>query len=372
MKRLALFLDGTWNDPEDNTNVWRLKLLTADRGDDGVRQTVYYDEGVGTTWYERFRGGAFGVGLSANVRQAYQWLMQHHDDGDQIFVFGFSRGAFTARSLCGLIARCGLLRPTSPMSVGQLFERYRDSAKKRPIYELGHLDEEGKRTDFSREDDWLLEHSRRVDIQFLGVWDTVGALGVPGIGGQKHRFHNTNPSKIYRNLVQALAIDEHRRHYSPTLWTVFVPDGTTDVAAEIQRRVRGACEQRWFAGAHANVGGGYRNNSLASIPLRWMQDKAASAGLAFRAEIHPVAGAHVEDLTDSYAEFMGGLYPVFTAGQRHYRTIARAPLKVSDGTSHSLNETVDDSVLRRWKDRKDYRPKNLRYWVNKTDLELAD
>src|SRR2546427_305301 len=117
-KRLALFFDGTWNKPENNTNVWRLALMLADKGEDGVPQEKFYDEGVGTHLLDRFTGGAFGYGLSENVRVGYRWLMERYNPGDEIFLFGFSRGAFTARSLAGVIARCGLLKPDA--TVGEL------------------------------------------------------------------------------------------------------------------------------------------------------------------------------------------------------------------------------------------------------------
>ena len=111
MKRLALFLDGTWNEPGDNTNVWRLRSMVAARDAAGIEQRVYYDTGVGTRWYDRLRGGLLGKGLSTNIREAYQWLVEHYDEDDEIYVFGFSRGAFTARSLAGMISKCGIVRP---------------------------------------------------------------------------------------------------------------------------------------------------------------------------------------------------------------------------------------------------------------------
>src|SRR5438270_1891731 len=110
MKRLAVFLDGTWNRPEDNTNVWRTKLMLAERSDDGTEQRAYYDPGVGTGWSDRVRGGLFGAGLFENVKQAYEWLVEQYSSADaagradEVYVFGFSRGAFTARSLTGMIA----------------------------------------------------------------------------------------------------------------------------------------------------------------------------------------------------------------------------------------------------------------------------
>jgi uncharacterized protein (DUF2235 family) len=157
-KRLALFFDGTWNKPENNTNVWRLQLMLADTGEDGVPQLKYYDEGVGTKWFDRLTGGAFGYGLSDNVRNGYRWLMEHYNPGDEIFVFGFSRGAFTARSLMGVIARCGLLKPDAPMSFAQLYERYQKGDTVRPIYELKYFRKPGDREpDF--EERALLKHS---------------------------------------------------------------------------------------------------------------------------------------------------------------------------------------------------------------------
>jgi uncharacterized protein (DUF2235 family) len=109
-KRIALFLDGTWNTVSDNTNIWRMRALCAETSIDGARQTIYYDQGVGTRFGEYFCGGMFGYGLDRNVRAAYRWLIETYSPGDDIFLFGFSRGAFTARSLTGLIARCGLLQ----------------------------------------------------------------------------------------------------------------------------------------------------------------------------------------------------------------------------------------------------------------------
>src|SRR5258706_3396704 len=157
-KRLALFFDGTWNRPEDNTNVWRLALMLADKGEDGVPQEKFYDEGVGTHLVDRFTGGAFGYGLSENVRGGYRWLMEHYNPGDEIFLFGFSRGAFTARSLAGVIARCGLLKPDAPIGFRQLYERYQKGDTVRPIYKLKFLEKKGERN-FDFEENVLLQHT---------------------------------------------------------------------------------------------------------------------------------------------------------------------------------------------------------------------
>ena len=119
-KRLALFLDGTWNVVADNTNVWRMKSLCAPVGTDGVRQLIYYNPGVGTQFGSRVLGGMLGYGLSDVVIESYEWLIDHYEEGDDIFIFGFSRGAYTARSLAGLIAKCGLLSPGAQLGVKQI------------------------------------------------------------------------------------------------------------------------------------------------------------------------------------------------------------------------------------------------------------
>lgn len=116
-KRLALFLDGTWNAVGDNTNVWRLKSLCSETSADGLPHVTYYDVGV-----NGFLGGTFGKGLSENVAEAYKWLMDQYNPEDEIFIFGFSRGAYTARSLAGFIAKYGLLRPGAPLGVNQLYD----------------------------------------------------------------------------------------------------------------------------------------------------------------------------------------------------------------------------------------------------------
>ena len=112
-QRLIVLFDGTWNDPEDQTNVYRISRLIR-HYDGDVRQRFFYDPGVGTSKWDHFRGGIFGFGLSKNLRQGYEWLAKRHTDGDEIWVFGFSRGAYTARSLVGLIRKCGLLHVVTP------------------------------------------------------------------------------------------------------------------------------------------------------------------------------------------------------------------------------------------------------------------
>src|SRR5436309_7692528 len=128
-KRVAVLLDGTWN---DNTSVWRLKSLLASQGRGGLEQISYYSVGVGTAFGERLCGGMFGYGLNDEIIRAYEWLIDHYNVGDELFIFGFSRGAYTARSLSGLISKCGLLAAGAPLSVNQLYARYRVSLRRVP------------------------------------------------------------------------------------------------------------------------------------------------------------------------------------------------------------------------------------------------
>jgi uncharacterized protein (DUF2235 family) len=131
-RRLALFLDGTWNEVSDNTNIWRFRALFAPVGADGCTQLGYYSTGLGTKFGEKIRGGMFGVGIDTAITSAYEWLMEHYQLGDEIFIFGFSRGAYTARSLSGFVSKCGLLQSGAPLGVNQLFMRYRRSGPYRP------------------------------------------------------------------------------------------------------------------------------------------------------------------------------------------------------------------------------------------------
>jgi uncharacterized protein (DUF2235 family) len=337
MKRLAIFLDGTWNDPADDTNVSRLYDLVAPQDDAGVGQACHYDPGVGTEPFTRLLGGAFGEGLSRNVRDAYRFLVDRYEDGDEVYVFGFSRGAYTARSLGGLIAFCGLLQKEAPISIEDVYDRYRKRLD--PAVPM---------------DDQLRRFSRRIPIRLMGVWDTVGDLGIPWtvplIGRQAFNFHNPNLNRIEEHAYQALAIDENRAAYRPTLWTSQEPESLERV------------EQRWFIGAHADVGGGYRDDPLSFIPLAWMQGKAIALGLSFKAAVSVPADAWRTRPADSYTKFLGGLYRAFKLGRRFWRPIGSAGAPV--------NETIDASVFRRFQ-AADYRPQNLLDWAKRGGVDLA-
>ncbi|MEL1263789.1 DUF2235 domain-containing protein [Pseudoxanthomonas putridarboris] len=373
-KRLAVFLDGTWNTPEDRTSVHRLYEKTIDgMAPDGVEQRTFYRTGVGTQVSERFSGGAFGVGLSRNVLDAYRWLVEHHAEDDEIYLFGFSRGAYTARSLGGVIVNCGLLRKGAALTPEALYERYRAGKAADPIYRLEFVQRTGERT-LTDEEKRLLSDSRRVRIHALAVWDTVGALGVPWtaaplVGKRSFYFHNTNPSTIYDHCYHALAIDEHRAPYKPTFWTRFTPEGKDPQADPHVAPPR--IEQRWFVGAHSNVGGGYKGDRLCQLPLAWMQEKVAAHGLAFSSRFQTAPGDSGGTPVDSFAKFMKGIYRIARLGKRYYRQIGASSRQVKKGWSTSINETIDASVFAKYRNDPAYRPPNLQDWAKVRGIDLT-
>ncbi|MER7786997.1 DUF2235 domain-containing protein [Streptomyces sp. NPDC097640] len=272
-KRLVVCCDGTWNTPDQTedrrpcpTNVTKLALTVASEDSGGNRQCVYYHRGVGTSRKDRLRGGAFGIGLSRNVFDAYRFLIDNYEPGDHLYFFGFSRGAFTARSIVGMLRNCGILRRENADRIAEAWALYRSSADQ-PTGVAASL--------FRR------AYSYDPRIRFIGVWDTVGALGVPALGPRwmrpvvrrlNHRweFHDTKLSTRVDGAFHALAIDERRAAFEPTLW-------------HQQPGVQGQeLKQVWFSGVHCDVGGGYTDTSLSDIALLWMVEQAREYGLEFR------------------------------------------------------------------------------------------
>jgi len=331
-RRLALCFDGTWNTVKDQTNVSRMHaaIHRIPDGHGDQAQLKYYDEGVGTGRADRLFGGIGGFGLPKNIRQGYAWLIEHYRDDSDIYLFGFSRGAYTARSLAGLIGRCGI--PAAP--AGQTGEPLRIACdalamEAYNIYRGATGPDEASRN-------FLKSKSRDVTIHFIGVWDTVGTLGAPFADIRLiEQFHDTGLGKNVKNAYHALAIDEHRKDYKATLWT--------------KNPGNARVEQRWFPGAHANVGGGYDDDLLPDLALAWMADRARDSGLDLDDEILRLDGNEYRSpVRDSFKEFMGGIYKAIKFGSRHYRTIG-------DG----INEVIDESAYRKWRAEPGYRPPNL-------------
>jgi len=337
--RLIVCFDGTWDRADSNTDVTKriesnvcrfYESIASGRLPHGSEQKKWYDTGVGTNWYDRIAGGTFGLGLDRNIREGYQWLAEnypHPDPGDyELYVLGFSRGAYTARSLVGMIRNVGLLRPENSHRVDEADTIYRQR-------------DDGPDTGQAK--GFRERYSRDIRIKFLGVWDTVGALGIPlqalhWLEANKYAFHDTELSGIVENAAQAVAIDEWRVDYQVALWSPVIKAGQN-------------VEQRWFVGAHADVAGGYPDRRLSDITLKLMQEQSMAAGLVIDpAEVPENVDENWRaDAVDSYAEFLCGVYA--RTHDRFYR-----PMQLEEG----LNEVLDGSVKKKFDARLGYAPKN--------------
>lgn len=311
MKRLVLMFDGTWDTPETETNVWRLCESLSKQDAQGIEQRACYLKGVGTSWHGKLAGGAFGYGLSE--------IICNYTDGDEIFVFGFSRGAYSARSLVGLIRKCGLLKLPTKELVEAAYALYR---------------KRDDNVDGPEPKEFRDRFSHTPRIRFVGVWDSVGSLGVPLTGlriapfRDYYRFHDTSLSKIVDYTYYALAIDEHREDYIPALWTEIKPENQE-------------VEQRWFIGAHRNIGGGYKGDSLFMLPLAWLQLKAQAAGLALQVPVILRGDEWRTAPRDSFKEFIYGIYSLAKFGKRYYRTVRKTVCESIDPSIWQRTDAVD-------------------------------
>ncbi|WP_326954153.1 DUF2235 domain-containing protein [Amycolatopsis sp. NBC_01286] len=325
MKRLVICCDGTWNTPDQTsggtpspTNVTKLALAVAGEFD-GVPQRLYYHRGVGSYGRARLRGGAFGVGVAHDVLRAYRFVVENYEPDDEIFLFGFSRGAYTARSVAGLIRNAGVLKPAAVERIDDAYALYRArSIKPRDI------ESELFRRSYSHED---------TRIRFIGVWDTVGALGIPTIGpkflmdriNRRFAFHDTELSSRVDVAMHAVAIDERRKAFRPALWTRHDDAGDQVV------------EQVWFSGVHSDVGGGYPDSSLADVALRWLAGRAAEHGLGLRnGAFTTEAGWGVENLPAVHANPLGEIHESRTGIYRLQRPLARLHLDLREAVAMSV------------------------------------
>jgi len=257
----------------DVTNIEKIaRTLEIDRaGTDGMQQIVEYEPGVGVSYgADRLLGGAFGLGVSNNVRHAYRFLALNYQPGDDIFIFGFSRGAYTARAVAGALNSVGLI--TRQALIGG---RLREAIERYTHPHVDPPDLHGARppvlADLSTFRDQCCHPADVATVTFLGVFDTVGALGVPGMFVPMEReFSNTRLGACVQIARQALAIDERRRVFEPCLWQI------KDAEAHGDR-----IKQVWFEGVHSDIGGGYEECGLSTTTLRWMTDEAKTAGLVF-------------------------------------------------------------------------------------------
>lgn len=348
MKRIVICADGTWNRPEKNikkdfpTNVLKLARAISPGGKDGVEQVVFYDWGLGS-YNDKFLAGTFGKGINKNIMDCYRFIVQNYALGDELYFFGFSRGAYTVRSLAGLLNNCGILYNAKANLIQKAFDMYK-SAEIHPSDETSRefrrLNSVTIKLDgLSRDEKKKYTDDGCPKIHFVGVWDTVGALGIPfsvlGFLNEKHMFHDNKigPNMLYAR--HAMAIDEKRDDFQPTIW---------------KQRTGVDIQQVWFAGVHSDVGGGYTPDKggivAADYPLKWISEEAGKAGLVLsghlssRLKLSPTATLH---------DSKRGIYKV--AGT-HVRTV----LSYLD---------IHESVKARWDADGDYRPEKLRERVDK-------
>ena len=366
IKRLVLCLDGTWNadDSEQITNIVRIrdlinpKLETAHGTE---YQRVYYHNGVGTglSASDKIIGGATGAGLGHNVRSAYRFLSQQYEQGIEIYIFGFSRGAFTARSLAGYIGASGLLKPEhcSAENETRAWNFYRTPPDDRQPQEHEALAK--------------LSYPA-VKIRLLGVFDTVGALGVPiegfkGWNRKRYQFHDVTLGANVEFALHALAIDEKRGPFRASLWQYPNHKNFKDV------------EQVWFPGVHSNIGGGYDNTGLSDVALHWMLSRIEKKRMGLQlvgdwesAIACDPLGKLNESRTTAYA--WSSFSPMIRViNQRQLRLAG--PARTCGLPRHAipLGEMVHWTALLRWRKLEEsgaslppYRPINLEVALNDT------
>ena len=278
-KNIVVFSDGTGQEggKAHNTNVYKLFNMVEDRTE---RQVTFYDRGLGTGW-RKFSGSVAGAGISKNIKECYRFIFEEFNAGDQLYLFGFSRGATTVRSLSSFLHLFGILPKSRPELIDDAYA----------IYAIGDHDKRDREAaDFVRR-----HHNMWTRVRFLGVWDTVAALGIPlqaidvvldKLPFFRHRYQDLRLSKSVEHARQALAVDDERKLFQPVIWDARLEDYQT-------------MQQVWFCGMHTDVGGGYAEQQLSDIALAWMRDEAVRHGLRIyprhKVELHPDADGVMHD-----------------------------------------------------------------------------
>lgn len=258
-KNIVVFSDGTGQKGgvNNNTNIYKLFNMIEDRTN---RQIVYYDPGLGTGM-EGIAGLIGGRGFSRNMLDCYRFIFENFQADDSIYLFGFSRGAATVRSLSGFIHLFGILPTSRADIIEEAFDIYKIHNKEK---------REKKANEFINK-----HHTMWCKIKFLGVFDTVAALGLPNKWLSTildkvfpHKFHSFELSDSVEYARHALSIDDERKTFHPTLWNRLK-----------ENQPEGRLKQVWFCGVHTDIGGGYKEEELSNISLRWMINEATAKGL---------------------------------------------------------------------------------------------
>ena len=322
MRRLIACCDGTWNKPDSrggSTNVIRLARAIKAVDQRGISQIVYYHPGVGVgNVVDRWIGGGTGAGLSENLRSTYAFFVDNYQDGDEIFLFGFSRGAYTARSVAGVMGHVGLLRKADMHNFDGMWDYYRLPLKERDRESASFL---GNFPDRVPAD--------RLTIKCIGVWDTVGSLGIPHsrLCQREYGFHNTDLGPRVEFAYHALAVDEHREPFVPAIWRA-------NPAPTIPQQLR----QVWFPGSHSNVGGGYCEHVLSDAAYLWM-----CANVAPLLELDRPLICAQSDRAKDYA--MGKLIESRCGTWKFFRAVTRSMCQTDP------SERIHESVFMRAEDK---------------------
>jgi|CXWL01.1.fsa_nt_gi uncharacterized protein (DUF2235 family) len=345
-RRLIVLCDGTWGtkirEPDAGGNLSNVGIfsdLILDKDAAGNDQILKYDTGVGTNsgLRDKLFGGMFGSGLADNVKEAYTFLVNHYVPGDEIYFFGFSRGAFTVRSTAGLVRKCGIAKNDDPALIDRAYEIYRHRDKGDPTA-----------PDTNEAKEFRGAHAVwPMVIRFIGVWDTVGRLGIPAprylqwlgpFSPAKYEFRDTDLSRSVEFAYHAIAVDERLRVFEPTLWSQH-PE------AEHQ-----TMEQAWFPGVHSDVGGGYTSAGLSNGALHWLAEKARATGLALDGDALAKFPTDPLGLLHDKRSFPMSLLP------QHTRKI---------GAADRGNESLHSTTFDRRRDLRTYRPKNLEDYLDR-------
>ena len=302
MKRIAVFCDGTWNSPDatDRTHVVALYNAVDQQAD---IQIAHYFAGVGvrtanagffTNTLNRIGGGAFGWGLDHNIKQAYAYVCKVYEPDDEILIFGFSRGAYTARSLAGMIRKCGILPNFDSASLNEAYAFYKlpgdNNSPDQPHMREGRKKLSPRFATSELDRNTRNDGSSIVKISYLGIWDTVGSLGIPNVllgpiaqfWNRKYQFHDTDLSSMVHSARHALALDERRAFFVPSAWDNL---DETDNGPGLNQGDTGPdrrFQQLWFIGDHGIVGGTGASDRLSAITLHWIAEGAQKAGLTLR------------------------------------------------------------------------------------------
>jgi uncharacterized protein (DUF2235 family) len=373
MKRIVLCSDGTGNrgGVSKDTNVWRIFTGVDKTVSQETQQIAYYDDGIGTQDFKLLKilGGAFGVGLSRNIRDLYAALAKNYEPGDEIYVFGFSRGAYTARVLCALICQVGVLKIPGDWSEREVRKNVREALRHhRDAYPMpiitGPLrrayvrwkntckDSETFRKSMSHDGTWDEQGNKKL-VEFVGVWDTVSAIGTPVWGLDtlinllfyRIDFPDFALSHRVRRACHALAIDDERATFKPKLWSEIdtrtnvekLNSASTDETGAVAEVEVPEIEQVWFSGVHSNVGGGYPKQGLAYASLAWIMKES---GLRFKEGVLEQVKSSVNP-NDKMYDSRSALAAYYRYAPREIDTWSRAATGVRAKVDGTTLERID-------------------------------